>query len=160
MMELPKRAQELIDQLDLLPHPEGGFYRETYRSEATLNGTERQLMTSIYFLLTGQNFSRFHRITSDETWYFHEGNTLLVHTIDGDTHTAHHLGLANEAGNQPFLIVKGGTIFGSEVKEREGYALVSCAVAPGFDFADFELFTASDLLPRYPQLQEIILKMT
>jgi predicted cupin superfamily sugar epimerase len=160
MMELPKRAQELIDQLDLLPHPEGGFYRETYRSEATLNGTERQLMTSIYFLLTGQNFSRFHRITSDETWYFHEGNTLLVHTIDGDTHTAHHLGLANEAGNQPFLIVKGGTIFGSEVKDREGYALVSCAVAPGFDFADFELFTASDLLPRYPQLQEIILKMT
>jgi predicted cupin superfamily sugar epimerase len=159
-MELPKRAQELIDQLDLLPHPEGGFYRETYRSEATLNGTERQLMTSIYFLLTGQNFSRFHRITSDETWYFHEGSTLLVHTIDGDTHTAHHLGLANEAGNQPFLIVKGGTIFGSEVKDREGYALVSCAVAPGFDFADFELFTASDLLPRYPQLQEIILKMT
>jgi predicted cupin superfamily sugar epimerase len=144
-MELPKRAQELIDLLDLLPHPEGGFYRETYRSETTLNGTDRQLMTSIYFLLTGQNFSRFHRITSDETWYFHEGNTLLVHTIEGDTHTAHHLGLANEAGNQPFLIVKGGTIFGSEVKDREGYALVSCAVTPGFDFADFELFTASDL---------------
>lgn len=160
MMELPKRAQELIDQLDLLPHPEGGFYRETYRSETTLNGTDRQLMTSIYFLLTGQNFSHFHRITSDETWYFHEGNTLLVHTIEGDTHTAHHLGLANEVGNQPFLIVKGGTIFGSEVKDREGYALVSCAVAPGFDFADFELFTASDLLPRFPQHQEIILKMT
>lgn len=160
MMELPKRAQELIDQLGLLPHPEGGFYRETYRSETTLNGTERQLMTSIYFLLTGENYSRFHRITSDETWYFHEGNTLLVHTIDGETHTAHHLGLANEAGNQPFLIVKGGTIFGSEVKDRSGYALVSCAVAPGFDFADFELFTASDLLPRYPQHKEIILKMT
>ena len=150
-MELPKRAQELIDQLDLLPHPEGGFYRETYRSETRLNGTDRQLMTSIYFLLTGQNFSRFHRITSDETWYFHEGNTLLVHTIEGETHTAHHLGLVNDAGNQPFLIVKGGTIFGSEVKDREGYALVSCAVAPGFDFADFELFTASDLLPRFPQ---------
>jgi predicted cupin superfamily sugar epimerase len=160
MMELPKRAQELIDQLGLLPHPEGGFYRETYRSESLLNGTERQLMTSIYFLLTGENYSRFHRITSDETWYFHEGNTLLVHTIDGETHTAHHLGLANEAGNQPFLIVKGGTIFGSEVKDREGYALVSCAVAPGFDFADFELFTAFDLLPRYPQHKEIILKMT
>lgn len=160
MMELPKRAQELIDQLGLLPHPEGGFYRETYRSETTLNGTERQLMTSIYFLLTGENYSRFHRITSDETWYFHEGNTLLVHTIDGETHTAHHLGLANEIGNQPFLIVKGGTIFGSEVKDRSGYALVSCAVAPGFDFADFELFTASDLLPSYPQHKEIILKMT
>lgn len=159
-MELPKRAQELIDQLGLLPHPEGGFYRETYRSEKTINGTERHLMTSIYFLLTGQNFSRFHRITSDETWYFHEGNTLLVHTINDNTHTAHQLGLANKAGNQPFLIVKGGTIFGSEVKDREGYALVSCAVAPGFDFADFELFTAADLLPLYPQHEAIILKMT
>jgi predicted cupin superfamily sugar epimerase len=70
------------------------------------------------------------------------------------------LGLANEAGEQPFLVVKGGTIFGSEVKDREGYALVSCAVAPGFDFADFELFTTQDLLPLYPQHKEIILKMT
>lgn len=160
MMELPKRAQELIDQLGLLPHPEGGFYKETYRSETTIQGSERQLMTSIYFLLTGENYSRFHRITSDETWYFHEGNTLLVHTIEGETHTAHHLGLANEAGEQPFLLVKGGTIFGSEVLGRVGYALVSCAVAPGFDFADFELFTAKDLLPIYPQHKEIILKMT
>lgn len=160
MMELPKRAQELIDQLGLHPHPEGGFYKETYRSETTIQGSERQIMTSIYFLLTGENYSRFHRITSDETWYFHEGNTLLVHTIEGETHTAHHLGLANEAGEQPFLLVKGGTIFGSEVLGREGYALVSCAVAPGFDFADFELFTAKDLLPIYPQHKEIILKMT
>jgi predicted cupin superfamily sugar epimerase len=160
MMELPKRAQELIDQLGLLPHPEGGFYKETYRSETTIQGSERQLMTSIYFLLTGENYSRFHRITSDETWYFHEGNTLLVHTIESEKHTAHHLGLANEAGEQPFLVVKGGTIFGSEVKDREGYALVSCAVAPGFDFADFELFTTQDLLPLYPQHKEIILKMT
>lgn len=160
MMELPKRAQELIDQLGLLPHPEGGFYKETYRSETTIQGSERQLMTSIFFLLTGENYSRFHRITSDETWYFHEGNTLLVHTIESEKHTAHHLGSANEAGEQPFLVVKGGTIFGSEVKDREGYALVSCAVAPGFDFADFELFTTQDLLPLYPQHKEIILKMT
>ncbi len=160
MMELPKRAQELINQLGLLPHPEGGFYKETYRSETTIQGSERQLMTSIYFLLTGDNYSRFHRITSDETWYFHEGNTLIVHTIAGDTHTAHQLGLANAAGEKPFLLVKGGTIFGSEVLGRKGYALVSCAVAPGFDFADFELFTAQDLLPLYPQHKEIILKMT
>lgn len=160
MMELPKRAIELIDQLQLLPHPEGGFYRETYRSEHTIHGTEKKLMTSIYFLLTGQNYSRFHRIISDETWYFHEGNTLLVHTIDEETHTANRLGLTLENGDTPFLVIPGGTIFGSEVLDRTGFALVSCAVSPGFDFSDFELFAAEDLLPHYPQHEAIILHMT
>lgn len=159
-MAIPKRAQELIEQLNLLPHPEGGFYKETYRSDFTLEGTDRQLMTSIYFLLTGNHCSRFHRITSDEAWYFHEGNTLLVHTLDEKGHHATRLGLNLEAGDQPFFLVKGGTIFGSSVLNDEGYALVSCAVAPGFDFKDFELFDRTDLLLAYPKEKDIVEKLT
>jgi uncharacterized protein len=159
-MELPKRALELIEKLELLPHPEGGFYKETYRSPHEIDGTERQLMTSIYFLLTGNNCSRFHRITSDEAWYFHEGNTLLVHTLDDNGHCVTHLGLDIEAGDQPFYLVKGGTIFGSSVLNNEGYALVSCAVAPGFDFNDFELFDREYLLESFPNHKEIVEKLS
>ncbi|MEY5001231.1 MAG: hypothetical protein RLZZ211_1267 [Bacteroidota bacterium] len=77
--------QQLIDALGLLPHPEGGFYKETYRSERSLEGEERNLLTSIYFLLTSENVSRFHRIKSDELWYFHAGSPLIVHTLSEAT---------------------------------------------------------------------------
>jgi predicted cupin superfamily sugar epimerase len=154
------QLQQLINELELQAHPEGGYYKETYRSAQTLDGQDRHLLTSIYFLLTAENVSRFHRIKSDELWYFHAGSPLIVHTLSERGHEQHHLGLDLSKGQQPFLWIPKDTIFGSSILDAEGYALVSCAVAPGFDFADFELFTASDLLPRFPQHQEIILKMT
>jgi predicted cupin superfamily sugar epimerase len=153
-------AQLLVEQLDLLPHPEGGFYRETYRSEMQLENHDRSLMTSIFFLLTDTNISRFHRITADECWYFHAGNPIVVHTLDENGH--HEFILGNDAakGQLPFYLVKGGTIFGSSVLDDKGYGLVSCAVAPGFDFRDFELFDTETLLNQFPNHEVIIRKMT
>lgn len=150
--------QQLIKKFNLLPHPEGGWYAETYRSETSIN--DRSLLTSIYFLLTSDNVSRFHRIKSDELWYFHQGSAVTVHTLDENGHTAHQLGNNIENGEQPYLLVKANTIFGSSLDAPESYALVSCAVAPGFDFRDFELFTNEELLSEYPNHSEIIERLT
>jgi len=160
MTQLPEKARLLIDKLQLTPHPEGGYFKETYRSEIALEGGERQLMTSIFFLLTGADVSHFHRIKSDECWYFHEGSTLTVHTLDDSGHHEFQLGNDLANGDLPFYLVKANTIFGSSVSSGEGYALVSCAVAPGFDFADFELFSYDQLIGDYPQQEEIIRKLT
>ncbi|HLP56028.1 MAG TPA: cupin domain-containing protein [Fluviicola sp.] len=153
-------AQLLIEKLGLLPHPEGGFYRETYRSEHQLEQQDRSLMTSIYFLLTDTNISRFHRITADECWYFHAGTPIIVHTLDEKGHHEFILGNDVSKGQLPYYLVKGGTIFGSSMLGDDGYALVSCAVAPGFDFRDFELFDTETLLGQLPQHEAIIRKMT
>jgi predicted cupin superfamily sugar epimerase len=153
-------AQELVQSLGLLPHPEGGFYKETYRSEVALDGIDRQLLTSIYFLLTSANVSKFHRIKSDELWYFHAGSPLIVHTLNERGHQQHHLGLDLSKGQQPFLWIPKDTIFGSTVLENDGFSLVSCAVAPGFDFRDFELFERSELLRAYPEHKEIVERLS
>lgn len=153
-------AQLLIDQLGLQAHPEGGYFNETYRSPHELTGQGRQLMTSIYFLLTDTNVSHFHRITSDECWYFHTGTPIIVHTLDAEGHHEFILGNDVSAGQLPFYLVKGGTIFGSSVLGDHGYALVSCAVAPGFDFRDFELFETEALLADFPGCGEIIRQLT
>ncbi|MDR0802479.1 cupin domain-containing protein [Fluviicola sp.] len=160
-MEIPQRAREIIKSFDLKSHPEGGFYYETYRSPESIPGKNRQLLTSIYFLITGNSCSNLHRIQSDECWYFHEGSTLLVHSLFPDgKHEITELGLNMEQGEVPFHVVPAKTIFGSHLKGDKGYAFVSCAVAPGFDFADFELFASEDLLNTYPQHRAIIEKLT
>lgn len=149
-----------VEKLELLPHPEGGFYKETYRSEQTIPGTERQLMTGIYFLLTSKNVSRFHRIKSDELWFYHAGSPLIVHTLDENGHTQNHVGLDFKAGQTPQFLVPKNTIFGSSVLNDDSYSLVSCVVAPGFDFTDFELFTKEELLPLFPEHEAIIERLT
>ena len=93
--------EQIIETLGLLPHPEGGFYKETYRSELSLEGQERELLTSIYFLLSAENVSHFHRIKSDELWYFHTGSPLIVHTLTERGHEQHLLGLDLSKGQQP-----------------------------------------------------------
>ncbi len=152
-------AQKWIEKLNLLPHPEGGYYKETYRSEQTVGN--RSLMTAIYFLITSRNISRFHRIKSDEMWYFHAGSPLSVHTLTKeDGHQVYKVGLDVSKGETPQLLVPANTIFGSSLDSDDAYALVSCTVAPGFDFADFELFTTEELLCLYPEHEEIIRKMS
>lgn len=149
-----------VEKLEMLPHPEGGFYKETYRSEQSIPGTNRQLMTGIYFLLTSDNVSRFHRIKSDEMWFYHAGSPLIVHTLDENGHSQNHVGLDFEAGQQPQFLVPKDTIFGSSVLLEDSYSLVSCVVAPGFDFADFELFSKEELLPLFPAHKAIIERLT
>ncbi len=160
-MNIPQRARELIEKFHLKSHPEGGFYAETYRSAEMIPGKDRNLLTSIYFLITGDSVSRFHRIQSDECWYFHEGSPLLVHSIlENGEYQVTQLGLNPDQGEVPFHVVPARTIFGSHLKNDEGYAFVSCAVAPGFDFADFELFSSEELLKTYPEHAVVITKLT
>jgi len=158
-MNTQDRINELIQSLGLLAHPEGGYYKETYRSTESIDG-EQALMTSILFLLTSDSPSHFHRIQSDEHWYFHEGSPLTVHVIGEIGHEQKQLGLDLSAGQSPYHLVKKQDIFGSEVQEPNSYSLVSCAVAPGFMFRDFELFPRQELLDQYPQHEEIICRLT
>ncbi len=156
------RIQELVEQLKMNSHPEGGFYAETYRSNAELETSagKRSLITSIYFLLRSEDVSHFHRIKSDELWFWHEGSPLSVHLLGENGHEILKLGPITKSGSLPQHLVKANTIFGSSVDEPESYALVSCVVAPGFDFRDFELFQAEDLIPLFPEAEDIIRKLT
>lgn len=153
-----KTAKEWIEELNLEPHPEGGYYRQTDRSKESYskNGKDFPLYTNIYFLLTPESPSHFHQLVSDEMWFYHAGNPLTVHSLNSDgSYTKATLGL--EPGHTLHRTVPAGTIFGSTVEE--GYALVSCTVVPGFDFSDFKLFTKKDLLKDFPKHQEIINKL-
>ncbi len=152
--------QKIIAQFNLLPHPEGGYYAETYRSPETLKNKDRSLATSIYFLLTSENVSRFHRIKSDELWYFHQGSAVTIHTLDENGHTENKLGNDIDNGERPYLLVKANTIFGSSLDADNCFALVSCVVAPGFDFNDFELFTKEDLMKDYADFEKVIARLT
>jgi predicted cupin superfamily sugar epimerase len=150
----------LIEKLGLLPHPEGGFYKETYRSEEILESKNRNILTSIHFLLTSDDVSHFHRIKSDELWYFHCGSAVTVHTLDEKGHSEFVLGSDLVNGELPFYLVKKDTIFGSTVDAPNSFALVSCAVAPGFDFRDFELFETQELLDLFPEHEEIVNRLS
>lgn len=160
LKEVKDKVNHLVKELELLPHPEGGFYKETYRSDMTIPGMERQLMTTIYFLLTSENISRFHRIKSDEIWFYHGGSPLIVHTLTSEGHQEHVVGNDFEKGYFPQFLVPKDTIFGSSVLEENSYSLVSCVVAPGFDFADFELFDTEILLKEYPNDELIIRRLS
>jgi predicted cupin superfamily sugar epimerase len=153
------RITELVESLELKPHPEGGFYKETYRS-VLKNEEEQSLMTSIYFLLTSDSPSHFHRIQSDEHWYFHEGNPLSIHLLTDKGLETIQLGLDLAKNQTPHTLVEGNTIFGSEIQAANGYALVSCVVSPGFDFSTFELFTKEDLLPKFSAHKTLIERLT
>ena len=156
-----QRIQELVTQFNLQAHPEGGFYSETYRSDQLTASQDRNLVTCIYFLLTSENVSNFHRIKSDEMWFFHEGSSLTVHTLDPQNgHLQHAVGNEIQKGQTPQLVVPKNTIFGSSVTDENSYSFVSCVVAPGFDFNDFELFTRDALLEEYPEEFTIIERLT
>jgi predicted cupin superfamily sugar epimerase len=117
-------------------------------------------MTSIYFLLTSENVSKFHQIKSDEMWYFHSGSPLIVHMLSEKGHEELIIGNDLKMGQKPYGMVPKESIFGSCVLEENSYSLVSCAVAPGFDFRDFKLFTKAELMQHYAAFEEIIDKLT
>lgn len=160
---MQERIQEIVQAFQLEAHPEGGWYKELYRSDKTTTTAKgkRNLLTSIYFLLTSENASNFHKIESDEIWYYHEGSSLTVHTLSEDgVYKALKVGNKLSEGEQPQVLVPKGLIFGSTVTEEDSYSLVSCAVAPGFDFQDFKLFSEEELLARYPEHATIIKRLT
>ena len=162
-------AKYWTDKLRLIPHPEGGHYRQTYRADLTLEKAglppefegSRPSSTAIYFLLDGTDFSAFHRLRSDEMWHFYQGGALVVHVIDADgQHSEILLGSNAEAGETFQTVVKAGCWFGSRVRDPGAFALVGCTVSPGFDFADFELGQREQLVRLYPRHRELIERLT
>jgi predicted cupin superfamily sugar epimerase len=156
-------TQYWIDKLDLTDHPEGGCYQEVYRSPETLSVLPdrfegpRNVMTSIYFMLRAGEFSSLHRIKSDELWVHVDGEDLEVLGWDSDGRPFHHLlGKSEEASAQ--VLVPAMSWFGS--RPLGTYTLSACVVAPGFDFADFELGGKADLLDSYPAHRELIVDLT
>lgn len=161
-------AQHWIDRLNLQPHPEGGFFRETYRAALTLPQSAlpehtgaRAASTAIYFLVAGDQFSAFHRIRSDELWHFYAGSGLVVHVIQpGGDYQQLLLGSNANQGEQFQAVVPAGCWFGSSLRQPDTYALVGCTVAPGFDFADFEMAKREALAAQFPQHRNIIARLT
>jgi predicted cupin superfamily sugar epimerase len=162
-------AAYLIEKLDLNPHPEGGYFTETYRSTEMLSKEHlpgryagaRDFSTAIYFLLEGSQFSALHRIKSDELWHFYTGSRLIIYVIKpGGTLETINLGADLASGDTFQAVVKAGCWFGSKVEDVDSFALVGCTVAPGFDFADFEIAARTELIARYPQHKQTIEKLT
>jgi len=156
-------AQNIIDKLRLIPHPEGGFYRETYRSDYTIlnNRKEnRNVSTAIYYLLEDEDKSHLHRIQSDELWFFHLGQPLEIILIEGGYLTTIILGNDIEKDESPQVRIPANTWFAARVKNAKGFSLVSCTVSPGFDFADFSLAKREDLLQQFPHLKDVIENFT
>ena len=143
-----------IDHLNLQPHPEGGYYKEVFRSKQQVvrNGTDelKQACTSIYYLLEGADYSGFHRIKSDELWYFHRGGPLLIHIID-EHGVYSSIELSDTSSGVLSAVVEAGLWFASEIPSRNGFTLVSCAVAPGFEFSEFEMADKQVMMLSYPQ---------
>ncbi|MEI6167273.1 MAG: cupin domain-containing protein [bacterium] len=164
-----KTAAYWIRSLQLAPHPEGGFYREVYRcpeaiSRKALPGRytgSRAVSTSIYFLLRGGDVSRFHRLASDEIWHFHAGSPLTLHIIDPKgIYQSVSLGVEGHRRQQPQLVIKRHHWFAATVDNPREYTLMGCTVAPGFDFADFELADRDILVRRCPGKAALIQRLT
>lgn len=159
-------VQQLIEQFGLIPHPEGGYYKETYRSTEFISKQalperftgQRVHSSAIYFLLVQGNFSAFHRIKSDECWHFYAGDTLCVHVISpsGQLTTIY---LGNKPGAVYQYVVPAGYWFASETAPGGSFSFVGCTVAPAFDFADFELADSNILSQQFPQHSEIIQRL-
>ena len=156
-------AQPIIHQLQLLPHPEGGYYRETYRAAPTLAtaaGQTRNVSTAIYYLLENEDKSHFHRIKSDELWFFHQGQPLEIVLLPDGQLSRIVLGNDLAAGAVPQAVIPANTWFAAHLPQGTGYALVSCTVAPGFDFLDFELAERAALTREFPHLAEVVTQFT
>ena len=133
-------SAELIERLGLQRHPEGGWYAETFRSELgveTADGRSRAASTAIYFLLEAGDFSAWHRVRSDEVWHFYDGAPLELHLQEGSEVRVVRLGRDIAGGEKPQAVVPAGVL--QAARSTGDWTLVGCTVAPGFDFADFEM---------------------
>lgn len=147
--------KELIERLGLLPHPEGGWYRETYRAARTLPGTSRSVSTAILYLLGTGERSRLHRIDADELWHFYGGDPLQVIELVRDAPARVHL-LSVDA---PQVVIPAGSWFGAMPAPGSRWTLCGCTVSPGFEFSAFELGESARLLGEFPLAKTQILAL-
>ena len=163
------QANAWIESLQLEPHPEGGWYREVYRSPERIAAQglpprcdgDRAFSTAIYFLLKDGEFSALHRIQQDEVWHHYDGASLRIDVIDETGgHAPIALGTNVEAGERPLAVVTAGCLFGASLESGGTHALVGCTVAPGFEFADFHMPSRERLLEQYPQHRGVVQALT
>ncbi len=162
-------ANYYISHLQLQTHPEGGFYRETYRSKEMVNKDalpmrfdgERNFSTAIYYLLRQGEHSVFHKIKSDECWHFYAGAALLIHIFESiGKYYCIKLGPDIYMGETFQFVVPALSWFAAEPASETSFSFVGCTVAPGFDFADFEIADKRKLLAAFPQQKEIINRLS
>lgn len=163
------KADLYIEKLKLALHPEGGYFREIYRSSESVEKNwlpgryegNRSFSTSIYFLLKREQKSLLHKLKSDEIWHFYDGNAVRIYVIDNTGKLSERLlGRDVNKGESFQLAINKGQWFCAEVINKNSFALFGCTVAPGFDFSDFELGNRKDLLQFYPEHGELIKKFT
>ncbi|OFX74552.1 MAG: hypothetical protein A2X12_11715 [Bacteroidetes bacterium GWE2_29_8] len=160
---------KIVKKLNMSPHPEGGYYVETYRSEINVDniyanakyGDSRKIATCIYYLLTNNDVSKFHKLKSDEFWFYHTGSSAMVYIINKDG-ILEKRKLGNDIlhNESPQILIEAGNIFGAEVIDKKSFILLSCIVVPGFDFNDFELVNRIELLHKYPKYNDLIYRLS
>lgn len=159
----------IIEQLNLLPHPEGGWYREVYRSGEIIPldalpkryNSVHNFSTSIYFLLEKDDFSAFHRISSDETWHFYFGSPIFIFCLSPNGYESRVVLGANLTDGQILqFTIKRNCWFAAINLDEQPFSLVGCTVSPGFEFEDFELGKLQRLIEEFPESTEIITKLT
>lgn len=167
--KMNSQAAYWIDKLKLIKHPEGGYFREIYRSSEQIPGNSlperfsgpRSFCTSIYYLLEGNDFSGFHRLSSDEIWHFYTGSSLAIHSINPQGILSQIL-LGNDFENGEVFqaVIPAGCWFAAKPNDPESFILIGCTVAPGFDFNDFELGSRGELIKKFPQYKQLIERFT
>lgn len=156
-----KEAARLVKKLGLEKHPEGGYFRQTYRSDMIVNVAgydgPRNISTAIYYMLVGNQFSAFHRIRSDEIWHHYAGGSITLYTI-GNNGKLSRIKIGR--GETPQAAIKAGTWFAASLNSKRSYCLLGCTVSPGFHYRDWELGKRGDLVRTYPQHKKIIERYT
>ncbi|MCX7877620.1 MAG: cupin domain-containing protein [Ignavibacteria bacterium] len=161
---MQKKSEYWINKLNLQKHPEGGWFREVYRSDEEIKqehlpsrySGKRCHATSIYYLISENDFSAFHRLKSDEIWHFYSGSPVKIHTIDEEGNYS-----SVTLGEDEFqFTIKRGLWFAAELSDKTSYSLAGCTVSPGFDFDDFEIGKQDELKSQFPHLQEVIIRLT
>lgn len=151
-------SEEYIRLLNMQPHPEGGYFVQTYLSEDNVNNTA--LYSSIIFLLRTNEVSHFHQLLEDELWYYHDGESLdIVEITPTGKLVITSLGKNVNKGEKLQYLVKKGSIFGSIMK-KDGFSVVGCMVSPAFKYEHFKLFSRKELLLKYPQYEKVIKELT
>lgn len=152
-------ALRLIQRLGLRPHPEGGYFTETYRSEEGVicGGRHRRAITTIHYLLAGDEFSAFHRLRSDEIWHHYAGGSVAIDTIGPN---GRHQELVIGDGKCWQAAIAHDTWFAAHLRDSDSYVLVGCDVAPGFEFEDFEIGSRAYLLREFPDSAALIERWT
>lgn len=166
---MDEAVKRIVERFGLVPHPEGGFFREVYRSTLKVdhpgipdeNEAGRAAGTLIYFLLSGTDFSAFHRVRwSDEVWHLYAGGPLEIFTIDDRGKLKRRVLTADVEQGEPTTVIPAGTWQSARPAEGAAWALGGCTVSPGFEYADFEMPEARELIERFPEHQATIQALT